>query len=265
MVAPAKVRAQAITDTGAHVGILTASPTEALDVRGNIRLGNQPGGGEKLFLSSDPRHFIRSFNWWTEFHSHPNEGWKYFSNDGATVTEVMRLSAGFGGSLKIRSSAPDDSLYALRIGAPQEIIVDDADGYIRFHDPFDRHFAAGIDRSDLTFKINLGHIPGAETDFVMDALGRVGLGAFAEDYRLPPLSEVEAHIERAGHLPGIPSVREIAEQGVSVGGMQARLLAKIEELTLHLIRQEKLLVEQAAVLERVRDDNAELRSRLEFQ
>jgi hypothetical protein len=71
---------------------------------------------------------------------------------------------------------------------------------------------------------------------------------FAPDYRLAPLSEVEAHIQAKGTLPGIPSAAEVAEHGVSVGDMQARMLAKIEELTLHQIALEK---ENAALKARV--------------
>lgn len=62
---------------------------------------------------------------------------------------------------------------------------------------------------------------------------------FAPDYRLAPLSEVEQHIKAEGHLPGIPSAAEVADHGITVGDMQSRLLAKIEELTLHQIEQEK--------------------------
>lgn len=64
---------------------------------------------------------------------------------------------------------------------------------------------------------------------------------FADDYRLAPLAEVEAHIKSEKHLPGIPSAKDVAEQGVSLGEMQAKLLAKIEELTLHQIALEKRL------------------------
>ena len=62
---------------------------------------------------------------------------------------------------------------------------------------------------------------------------------FADDYQLKPLSEVEQHIKSARHLPGIPSAAEVAEKGIGLGEMQSRLLAKIEELTLHQIEQEK--------------------------
>jgi hypothetical protein len=66
---------------------------------------------------------------------------------------------------------------------------------------------------------------------------------FASDYRLAPLSEVEAHIAEKKHLPGIPSAAEVAEKGVNVAQVQAALLAKVEELTLHLIAQEKTITE----------------------
>lgn len=62
---------------------------------------------------------------------------------------------------------------------------------------------------------------------------------FASDYRLASLKEVEAHIEQEGRLPGMPSAKEVAENGLSVGEAQSLLLRKIEELTLHVIRLEK--------------------------
>jgi hypothetical protein len=71
---------------------------------------------------------------------------------------------------------------------------------------------------------------------------------FADGYALQPLADVEAHIKTNKHLPGIPSAAQIGEQGVSLGDMQAKLLAKIEELTLHQIAQEKLLKAQTGEL-----------------
>jgi hypothetical protein len=62
---------------------------------------------------------------------------------------------------------------------------------------------------------------------------------FAPSYRLKPLSEVATFIRANHHLPGIPSEAEVKENGVSLGEMQAKLLAKIEELTLHAIRLEQ--------------------------
>ena len=75
---------------------------------------------------------------------------------------------------------------------------------------------------------------------------------FADDYTLAPLSEVEAHIKTNKHLPGIPSAAQVSEQGISVGDMQAKLLAKIEELTLHQIAQEKRIAALEAENKRLR-------------
>jgi hypothetical protein len=83
---------------------------------------------------------------------------------------------------------------------------------------------------------------------------------FADDYKLKPLSEVEQQIKAEKHLPGIPSAADVAEQGISVGEMQAKLLAKIEELTLHVIEQEKRLDAQGERMRQIELENAQLRA-----
>jgi hypothetical protein len=59
---------------------------------------------------------------------------------------------------------------------------------------------------------------------------------FLPSYHLRPLTEVASFIKEHHHLPEIPSEAEVKEKGVSLGDMQAKLLAKIEELTLHMIQ-----------------------------
>lgn len=61
---------------------------------------------------------------------------------------------------------------------------------------------------------------------------------FDDLYQLQPLKEVEAFIQKEKHLPGIPSAAEISDSGILIGEMQKRLLEKVEELTLHVIRLE---------------------------
>ncbi len=76
---------------------------------------------------------------------------------------------------------------------------------------------------------------------------------FDESYQLVPLSTVEKHIKQDKHLPGMPSAAEVAEHGVKIGDMQAKLLGKIEELTLHMIALEKenqILKTRMTLLER---------------
>ena len=62
---------------------------------------------------------------------------------------------------------------------------------------------------------------------------------FAPEYRLAPLAEVADYIKANHHLPDVPPATEVVERGVSLGEMQSKLLAKIEELTLHMIQAEE--------------------------
>lgn len=62
---------------------------------------------------------------------------------------------------------------------------------------------------------------------------------FDENYKLAPLTEVEQYIKENKHLPEIPSENQVLNEGVSLGEMNNLLLRKIEELTLHVIAQQK--------------------------
>lgn len=59
---------------------------------------------------------------------------------------------------------------------------------------------------------------------------------FQEDYNLLKIDELEKSIQLNGHLPGMPSAKEVEETGgFEVGDMQRRLLEKVEELSLYVI------------------------------
>lgn len=66
---------------------------------------------------------------------------------------------------------------------------------------------------------------------------------FGEDYKLMSLGETEEYIKENGHLPGVPSAQEVEEEGLSLGEMNARLMQKVEELTLHVIELQKQIEE----------------------
>ncbi|MFP2996908.1 hypothetical protein ABN763_13410 [Spongiivirga sp. MCCC 1A20706] len=85
---------------------------------------------------------------------------------------------------------------------------------------------------------------------------------FEKDYHLPTLSEVESHIQEKGHLKDIPSAKEVAENGIFLGEMDAKLLQKIEELMLYTIAQEKQLKAQQTENKQLKDKNQELEARL---
>ncbi|SHL46819.1 hypothetical protein [Flavobacterium chilense] len=62
---------------------------------------------------------------------------------------------------------------------------------------------------------------------------------FKKEYNLPSLTEVEKHIAEKGHLANIPSEEEVLKNGINLGEMNAKLLQKIEELTLYMIEIKK--------------------------
>lgn len=62
---------------------------------------------------------------------------------------------------------------------------------------------------------------------------------FADNYKLKSLKEVEQFIHANKHLPNIPSAEQVVKDGVDMAKMDAKLLEKIEELTLYLIELDK--------------------------
>lgn len=72
---------------------------------------------------------------------------------------------------------------------------------------------------------------------------------FEPDYKLAPLSEVEAFTKANKHLPEVPSAKEMTENGVDMAAMNMMLLKKVEELTLHAIALQKDLEAQKAQFE----------------
>lgn len=62
---------------------------------------------------------------------------------------------------------------------------------------------------------------------------------FNNRYNLKSLSSLEAYIRKNNHLPNIPSAQEVKENGIELGQMNAKLLEKIEELTLYVIELKK--------------------------
>lgn len=81
-----------------------------------------------------------------------------------------------------------------------------------------------------------GKILAKEVEIVQDVWSDY---VFAEDYILRPLSEVKQFIQTHQHLPNIPSEQEVKENGINLSEMNAKLLEKVEELTLYIIQQQE--------------------------
>ncbi|AQG79819.1 hypothetical protein [Spirosoma montaniterrae] len=77
---------------------------------------------------------------------------------------------------------------------------------------------------------------------------------FAPSYQLPSLTEVERYIRQHKHLPGLPSAANMVKEGTDLTTLLATLVQKNEELTLHLIEQQKRI-------ERLEQQNRELQKK----
>lgn len=62
---------------------------------------------------------------------------------------------------------------------------------------------------------------------------------FENGYNLLSLHNVEKHINYYGHLPNVPSAKQMVESGLDVVETSAKLMEKIEELTLYMIKANK--------------------------
>ena len=135
----------------------------------------------------------------------------------------------------------------------------------------DDKFKINKDGSDKLIITKLGKvgIGTTEPDYLLSVAGTIGCGevivedvsewadfVFEPEYELMSLKELDNFIQENKHLPEIPTTKEVEENGISVGEMNAKLLQKIEELTLYVIELKKENEEQ-------KQTNKELVKRIE--
>ncbi len=75
---------------------------------------------------------------------------------------------------------------------------------------------------------------------------------FEKDYPLPSLYETEKQIKELGHMPGLPSQKEIERNGLDVGDALKGQVKLTEEMYLHMIQMRKEMDE-------LKRENAELK------
>jgi len=78
---------------------------------------------------------------------------------------------------------------------------------------------------------------------------------FEDNYDLMTLKELDDFIRKNKHLPEIPTTEEVEENGISVGEMNAKLLQKIEELTIYTIKQQEVIKDLLLRIEKLETNN----------
>lgn len=141
---------------------------------------------------------------------------------------VLRLTSTASGSSKTIMNVTPDGCVAIGEDAVK----------LRYEE---RNFSNPlINTSDMKYSLFVQH--GILAEKVKVALSNTADWAdyvFADDYELMDLEEVEEFVEENNHLPGVPSAEEMVEGGLDVAKMDAKLLEKIEELTLYVIDLQK--------------------------
>ncbi len=115
----------------------------------------------------------------------------------------------------------------------------------------------GIGTTNPTYKLSVNGTIGAKEVIVTND-GWADF-VFEDDYNLMSLKELDSYIKENKHLPEIPTTKEVQKNGISVGEMNAKLLQKIEELTLYIIELNKENEEQKQINSYLKSEIEELK------
>lgn len=275
---------------GGNVGIGTTSPSEKLEVNGNVSAtgtlslgavasttalrdvislyGNRLGESNMygFGVEGDGTLYNKAVN---------NHRWYLNSNANLGTSAKMELSdreLSVNGNFIVDNIDGEHSNIRLGHESNDRIIVDNSTAesygggfFFRVHneDVGQKY----IDAIMIAKNGNIGIGTKKTDDYKLTVAGSKGIIAekvtvklasqwpdyvFTNEYELPTLKEVEKQIKENGHLQNIPSAEEVEANGVELGDMSKNLLQKVEELTLYTIQQEKKLEQQNKEIEKLK-------------
>ncbi|MCR9133507.1 MAG: hypothetical protein NXI08_13060 [bacterium] len=200
-----------IIEGSGKVGIGTSSPTYELDVSGDI------GVSQYLRHNDDTNTYVR------------------FQSDD------LQLYA--GGDQVLR--ADEDSSPTLTFGSVWDTKFNGSTLFIGGTQG-SNNGKVGIGTANPAYKLTVAGTISSREIVVEETAGADFV--FEENYDLPSLTEIESFVQVNKHLPGIAPASQMIEEGVKVGELQIQLLQKIEELTLHMIQQNKVNQQQMQLI-----------------
>jgi len=210
------------------------------DPSGNVKIGKNDASNSEASLrvfKSDGTYveIANSLGTFQIARSVCNDCWATGARTGDTIFRT--LATGSGGSQNLLFSIPNNG--------------NDGGSYVGFEDNHNGVWAKFFNNATARFN---GKI------FVKEVEVKANVWAdyvFNKDYKLDSLEEVEKHIAEKGHLPNMPSAAEVIVKGINVAEMDAKLMEKIEELTLYSIQQNKRIKKLEAENESLKIKSAE--------
>ncbi len=132
----------------------------------------------------------------------------------------------------------------------------DGDGNWAYLSTRDEYFQLRVDNAPILTgyangKVRIGNVSNSSNDYklfvekgILTELVKVAVKntsdwsdyVFNEDYQLMPLSDLGSYLKKERHLPNVPSAEQMVENGLDVAKMDAKLLEKIEEAHLYILK-----------------------------
>ncbi|WP_228410105.1 hypothetical protein [Chryseobacterium viscerum] len=225
-----------------NVGLGRTEPKEKLDVFGNILTGS---GDSAIGINAFAIRYVNgSLNNWGSLRSSSSSYMSFgVKADGANVGW---LSSSGEASLAKTAVTVGNEGFSFLSAPSQQTAIDSPvsmNEIMRITNSGNALLQGKLEAKEL--KVTL--TPTA--DFV-----------FEENYDLPKLEEVAKHIKEKKHLPEIASAKVMEKEGVNVGEFQIKLLQKIEELTLYVIKQDRQLKDQQEKIQQLETENSDLKN-----
>jgi hypothetical protein len=267
-----------------NVGIGVTGPAEKLHIGGNLKFGHTDGGAGLNFIEWYTSNYGSGFGHKIYTADPGGSTALRFAarHNNASWSDMMTLTS--NGYIGIATTSPEFSLDVnaiarFRAGSStnanvilqggisggsgyQAFWLTGANGILKIGGNGTSEPSEGVINIDYQGHVSIGTTSNNGYKFAVNGSAifteaKVKLYAnwpdyvFHENYNLMPLNKVEEFIYRYNHLPGIPSAKEVKENGgIELGNMIEKLLKKIEELTLYII---ELKHENIEIKERLRD------------